>query len=149
MTGSSFRISSQHPRGMALRTIRTALIFRLDSPMIFSTRWISRMSYRLFTPPGQYSMRSSARSFQDGKNRLSLYGRLRRIISFRIIRSLQPTPSARITAISTGSSTPARIAAERQRSTAGSPDITVLYRTGTTGRFRSLRIGKSTTLNIP
>ena len=64
--------------------------------------------------------------------------------------TISPTYSiCRITAISTGSSTPARIAAERQRSTAGSPDITVLYRTGTTGRFRSLRIGKSTTLNIP
>lgn len=112
------------------------------------TRWIFRTSFRRSIHREPYSTHSWERSFRAGRNRRFLYGRLPRIISFHTIRFLRPTPSARITAILTANSIPARTAERRRRFTAGSPDTTVRYRTGTMERFRSLKTGKNMISNI-
>src|SRR5699024_1911740 len=148
MIRSSSRILSQQRKGTVLHTIRTVPIFRLDFPMIFLTRWIFRTSFRRSIHREPYSTHSWERSFRAGRNRRFLYGRLPRIISFHTIRFLRPTPSARITAILTANSIPARTAERRRRFTAGSPDTTVRYRTGTMERFRSLKTGKNMISNI-
>ena len=122
---------------------------RWASPRMCSARWTSRTNCRRFTPPARCSMPSWARSCPTGGRRRRWCGRSRRTTSCPITRCLPPIRSAGTTGICPASSTPARSAGRRRRSTAASRATTARCRTGTTARPRSSGTGSCTTSGIP
>ena len=110
--------------------------------MISLRHWIFRTNCRLCTPLVQYSMHFWERNCPPGRLRPILCGRLQRITNCRIIRCLRHILSVKSTDIFPVNSMYARSAAQGQKYTAGLPDTTVRYRTGTMERQKSSKSGK-------
>ena len=139
MIRSAIPILSPRERKGKRPIIPTALTFLQAIQRIFSMRWISRTSFRPAIPQVRCSMPFWEKSCRTGRQRPVWCVRSRRIISFHIIPCLPPIPSVKVTAIWQESTLPVRSVSRRQRFTAASQGITVLYRTGMRENFRNIR----------
>ena len=110
-----------------------------DIRMMFLPLLTFRTIFRRATPPARSSMHSSAKNFRVGKLLPIWCGKLRRTTSFLITQCLPPIPSAKITVISSVSSSPVRNVEKPQKSIAVSLVIIVLFRTGMPVKRRSSR----------
>ncbi len=101
--------------------------------------WMCRMSYRHCTHPVQSSMHFWERNFRlEGSSHTGKKDR-RKLPSALTIPCHRRIRYVKNTAILQGNILSARPVARKQKFTAGSPDIIVRYRTGTTEKRRNIK----------